>query len=109
MFIAVGEAGTILTSPLTNGIIDRRISAHGRGPGIAVGARSVRFSLFADAAVTMRLYSTQGRLVRSMDALMCKGEHAAPATFLSGLAQGRYLLSFKAGSAMIERPLLVVK
>jgi hypothetical protein len=109
MFIAVGEAGTILTSPLTNGILDRRTVANGRGPAITVGNQSVHFSLFTDAAVSMRLYSTQGRLVRSMGALLCKGEHAAPPAFLSGLAHGRYLLSFKAGNYTIERPVLVVK
>jgi hypothetical protein len=109
MFIAVGEAGTILTSLLTNGILYRRTAANGRGPAITVGNHSVHFSLFADAAVTLRLYSSQGRLVRSMNALMHEGEHAAPSTFISGLAQGRYLLSFKAGNYTIDRPVLVVK
>jgi hypothetical protein len=44
-----------------------------------------------------------------MNASMSSGEHAAPATFLSGLAQGRYLLSFTAGNYTVDRPVLIVK
>ena len=109
MFVAVGDAGTILTSHVTNGVVDRRAVANGRVPGLTVGNHIVRFTLFEDAVATLRLYSTQGRLVRSMNASMSSGEHAAPATFLSGLAQGRYLLSFTAGNYTVDRPVLIVK
>ena len=109
MFVAVGDAGTVLTSQVTNGVVDRRAVANGRVPGLTVGNHIVRFTLFEDAVATLRLYSTQGRLVRSMNASMSSGEHAAPATFLSGLAQGRYLLSFTAGNYTVDRPVLIVK
>ncbi|MGB7566565.1 MAG: hypothetical protein WBM07_01785 [Chitinivibrionales bacterium] len=109
LFVAAGAGGAVLTSPLTNASIKGTRGLNGRRPAIAVNNHGVNFSLVSDAIVSLRLYSTQGRLVRSMSALLCKGDHAAPATFLSGLSQGRYLLSFKAGSYTIDRPVLVVK
>ena len=109
LFVAAGAGGTILTSPLTNAGVKGHDGAKGRGPAIAVNNRSINFSLVTDAIASLRLYSMQGCLVRSMSALLCKGDHAAPATFLSGLSQGRYLLSFTAGNYAIQRPVLVVK
>jgi hypothetical protein len=107
LFVAVGEAGTILTSPVTSGIADRRQTINHQGPGMTIDNHGVGFSLFADATVTMRLYSMHGRLVRSISGMMLKGEHAI--SLPSGLAQGRYLVSFQAGGRTIEKPVLIVR
>ena len=107
LFVAVGETGTILTSPTTSGISGRRNGKIDEGPGITIKDHSVQFFLSADAAVTIRLYSLHGRLIRSMSGMLCKGEHATP--ILSGLAQGGYLLSFQAGFHSIQRPVVLMR
>jgi len=45
--------------------------------------------------------------VRSISGMMLKGEHAI--SLPSGLAQGRYLVSFQAGGRTIEKPVPIVR
>jgi hypothetical protein len=107
MFVAVGETGTILTSPTTSGIVKHPKSKGEMIPTISFKSHAVNFTLVASSMVTLRLLSMQGALLRSMSGSMNKGNHFLP--LLKGLAQGRYLVSFKAGDYSIERSVLIVK
>jgi hypothetical protein len=106
MFVAAGASGTILTSPLSSAILHRGNTFGEHAQDITVQNQTVRFSLSADAAVTLRVYSAQGRLVQSIMRAMPKGEHSMPLTELS---PGNYLLSYQTGSRTIQKSFLVTK
>jgi hypothetical protein len=109
LFVAVGAGGTILTSPAVNiNAVKWPASTLTTSQGIIISGRTIKYSIHIPSLVSIKLYDIRGRLAKTI--LNCRQSAGSYTLAIpSGLAQGRYILSFRAGEVKIDRRVMIVK
>jgi len=110
LFVAVGDSGTILTSPYAPNLVG--VTYHGRtavsSPYFRVANMTVHYTVPATDAVSIYLYDLRGRLVHTLlNSRVNAGTYTA--ALPQGLAQGRYIVMYRAGSYQCAQPVVIVQ
>jgi hypothetical protein len=106
-FVAVGESGTILTST-ASAIHYQAPNSQNLQQGIQISGNKASYTVNASVLVTIRLYDLKGRLIKTLlNDKQEAGEHGIILPY--GIAQGRYILSYKAGEYQVSTPVLLMR
>jgi hypothetical protein len=106
-FVAVGDSGAVFTSPYSAPVINACRSPFEQKK-LLIEHNTVRYTLPAAAPISIRLFTIQGRLAKTL--LDCRQEPGSYAVaFPSYLPEGGYVLSFRSGNEKIDRTVIVTR
>jgi hypothetical protein len=106
-FVTVGSNGTILTSPSVSSEINRKSSFTKISPVLTFSNTVIRYSVTCSGSATIYLFDIRGRLSRTLiNGFQAIGEHSI--ALPRDLAQGRYIVSYRAGDTKVDKAIMIM-